>query len=113
MSKEPSKDEAVRGESDGAAAGEKEKSNSGSASEHLNLKVKSQDGSSVYFKVKKTTQLRKLMEAYCKRVGKESTEVRFLFDGQRIEGDQTPQELEMEDDDEIDAMVAQTGGGRR
>eukprot|EP00475_Leptophrys_vorax_P033703 TRINITY_DN5341_c0_g1_i1.p1 TRINITY_DN5341_c0_g1~~TRINITY_DN5341_c0_g1_i1.p1 ORF type:complete len:113 (-),score=42.97 TRINITY_DN5341_c0_g1_i1:182-520(-) len=107
MSKEAAKEPAET--DNGAAAGGNEKPAS-TSSEHLNLKVKSQDGSSVYFKVKKTTQLRKLMEAYCKRVGKETSEVRFLFDGQRIEGDQTPQELEMEDDDEIDAMVAQTGG---
>ena len=37
--------------------------------------------------------------------------VRFLFDGQRLSANQTPQELEMEDGDVIDVMVEQQGGG--
>jgi hypothetical protein len=37
-------------------------------SEHLNLKVKSQDGNQVFFKVKRTTQLSKVFSAYCKKV---------------------------------------------
>jgi small ubiquitin-related modifier len=78
--------------------------------DHINLKVKEQNGSTVYFKVKKSTQLRKLMEAYCKRQGKDISQVRFLFDGERIHEDQTPGDLQMEDEDEIDVMVAQTGG---
>jgi small ubiquitin-related modifier len=80
--------------------------------EHINLKVKAQDGSTVYFKVKKTTQLRKLMDAYCKRQGKDMAQVRFLFDGERILEDHTPADLQMEDEDEIDVMVAQTGGAQ-
>lgn len=36
-------------------------------SEQLNLKVKSQDGEEVFFKIKTTTQLKKLMDAYCQR----------------------------------------------
>jgi len=78
--------------------------------DHLNLKVKSQDGNEVYFKVKRTTQFSKVMSAYCKKVGAEQDSVRFLFDGTRIRPDQTPGDLEMEDEDEIDAMVTQTGG---
>lgn len=90
-------------------------------SEHLNLKVKSQDGNEVYFKVaafprgcivaprkygryvipllcgatqvKRTTQLKKLMEAYCARVGTQSNQVRFLFDGIRIKPEQTPEDV--------------------
>eukprot|EP01084_Bolivina_argentea_P105258 188435_1 len=78
--------------------------------EHLNLKVKAQDGTEVYFKVKKTTKLKKLMDAYCARVGKEPGSIRFLFDGDRIAPESTPLDLGMEDEDEIDAMVEQHGG---
>lgn len=39
------------------------------ASEHLNLKVKSQDGEEVFFKIKATTQFKKLMDAYVQRQG--------------------------------------------
>ena len=72
---------------------------------YLNLKVKAQDGTEVYFKVKKTTKLKKLMDAYCARVGKEAGSIRFLFDGDRIAPESTPSQLGMEDEDEIDAMV--------
>eukprot|EP00330_Aristerostoma_sp_ATCC50986_P008655 CAMPEP_0114586848 /NCGR_PEP_ID=MMETSP0125-20121206/9965_1 /TAXON_ID=485358 ORGANISM="Aristerostoma sp., Strain ATCC 50986" /NCGR_SAMPLE_ID=MMETSP0125 /ASSEMBLY_ACC=CAM_ASM_000245 /LENGTH=50 /DNA_ID=CAMNT_0001782483 /DNA_START=60 /DNA_END=212 /DNA_ORIENTATION=+ len=34
---------------------------------YLNLKVKSQDGEEVFFKIKKSTQFKKLMDAYCTR----------------------------------------------
>jgi small ubiquitin-related modifier len=80
------------------------------ASEHINLKVVSQDGSEVYFKIKKTTQLRKLMDAYCSRQAINPNSIRFLFDGQRVREDQTPKELGMEDNDVIDAVLQQTGG---
>jgi len=82
------------------------------SAEHLNLKVKNASGGEVYFKVKRTTQFRKLMEAYCSRVGAQPQHVRFLFDGDRIRPDQTPADLDMEDEDEIDAMVEQHGGNR-
>ena len=78
--------------------------------EHLSLKVKSQDGNEVFFKVKKTTTFSKVMNAYCKKVGADMESVRFLFDGQRLRPEQTPADLDMEDEDEIDAMVQQTGG---
>ena len=77
----------------------------------LNLKVVTQDGSEIFFKCKQTTPLRKLINAFCQRQGVNAASVRFLFDGQRINPMQTPQELEMEDGDVIDVMVEQQGGG--
>lgn len=79
--------------------------------EHLQLKVRSADGSEVYFKIRKRTKLEKLMNAYCHRLGQTSEAVRFLFDGERVKGDKTPHELGIEDGDVIDAMVQQVGGG--
>ena len=49
------------------------------------------------------------MNAFCNRQGVAPNSVRFLFDGQRINATQTPQELEMEDGDVIDVMVEQRG----
>ena len=77
-----------RKEDAGAASGEPKP-----AGEHLSLKVKSQDGNEVYFKVKKTTTFAKVMAAYCKKVGTEMEQVRFLFDGQRLKPDQTPADV--------------------
>merc|ERR1712071_743999 len=43
------------------------------ATGHVNLKVCGQDGSVVQFKIKKNTQLKKLMNAYCDRQVSTST----------------------------------------
>lgn len=56
-------------------------------SEHLNIKV-TDNNNEVFFKIKRTTQLGKLMNAFCDRQGKNISSVRFLFDGQRV----TPQD---------------------
>ncbi|PIA17805.1 hypothetical protein COEREDRAFT_80151 [Coemansia reversa NRRL 1564] len=62
------------------------------------------------FKIKRSTKLAKLMQAYCARTGKSSGTVRFLVDGERINGDSTPDTLGLEDGDTIDAMTEQVGG---
>ncbi|KAL5721205.1 Small ubiquitin-related modifier 1 [Ranunculus cassubicifolius] len=67
---------------------EEKKPNDQSGVDHINLKFKGQDGNEVFFRIKRSTQLKKLMTTYCDR-----------------------QSLEMEDGDEIDAMVHQTGYG--
>jgi small ubiquitin-related modifier len=38
--------------------------------------------------------------------------VRFLFDGERLHENQTPKELNMENGDEIDVVIEQTGGSQ-
>nr|ULY68228.1 cyclic GMP AMP synthase 3 [synthetic construct] len=76
---------------------------------HINLKVS--DGSSeIFFKIKKTTPLRRLMEAFAKRQGKEMDSLTFLYDGIEIQADQTPEDLDMEDNDIIEAHREQIGG---
>lgn len=69
-----------------------------------------QDGNEVFFRIKRSTQLKKLMNAYCDRQSVDMNAIAFLFDGRRLRAEQTPDELEMEDGDEIDAMLHQTGG---
>ncbi|KAN0060071.1 SUMO protein smt3 [Thecaphora frezii] len=78
--------------------------------EQLNIKVKDVNGNEVFFKVKKNTRLHKLKLAYADKMGKPVNSVRFIFDGQRIGDDDTAETLGMEDSDEIDAMIEQTGG---
>ena len=80
------------------------------APQPVSLKVVNADGAEVYFKIKRHTQLKKLMDAYCKKQGIQRSQVRFLYDGATINEEKTPDDLEMEDDDVIDAMVEQTGG---
>ncbi|KAL9624895.1 MAG: hypothetical protein Q9160_000942 [Pyrenula sp. 1 TL-2023] len=77
--------------------------------EHLNIKVT--DGNNeVFFKIKKTTPLRKLMDAFCERQGKQANTVRFLFDGTRVRHDDTPDALDMADGDTLEVHQEQIGG---
>merc|ERR1712017_31927 len=80
------------------------------AAAHIQLKVKDQQGSEVQFKIKKSTPLRKLMDAYCNRLGLQAQQVRFMVDGERIGPDDTAEKLGLEDEDLIDVAMEQTGG---
>ena len=55
-----------------------------------------QDGSVVHFKIKRNTQLKKLMQAYCDRQGFQMNSIRFMFDGNHIGPDTTPSEVSTE-----------------
>ena len=57
--------------------------------EHLNIKV-TDNNNEVFFKIKRTTQLKKLMDAFCERQGKAASSVRFLFDGSRVQPTDSP-----------------------
>ncbi|MBA0668351.1 hypothetical protein Goklo_001272, partial [Gossypium klotzschianum] len=59
---------------------------------HINLKVKGQDGNEVFFRIKRSTQLKKLMNAYCDRQSVDFNSIAFLFDGRRLRVEQTPDE---------------------
>jgi len=61
----------------------------GNASEHLNIKV-TDNNNEVFFKIKRTTALKKLMDAFCERQGKAANSVRFLFDGSRVQPTDSP-----------------------
>ncbi|KAI3729178.1 hypothetical protein L6452_17829 [Arctium lappa] len=54
---------------------------------HINLKVKGQDDNEVIFRIKRSTQLKKLMNAYCDRQSVELNSIAFLFDGRRLRGE--------------------------
>ena len=76
---------------------------------HINLKV-SDSSAEIYFKIKRSTPMKKLMDAFCKRQGKLMESMRFLIDGNRINETDTPDSLDLEDGDTIEAHRAQTGG---
>jgi hypothetical protein len=79
-------------------------------SEHLNVKV-TDSNNEVFFKIKRTTPLKKLMDAFCERQGKSPQSVRFLFDGTRVNSDDDPESLGMEDGDTLEVHQEQIGGG--
>lgn len=62
------------------------------------------------FKIKKSTKMSKVFKAYASRKGVEEESLRFLLDGERISETDTPKMLELEDEDQIDCVLAQVGG---
>ena len=82
-------------------------------SEYIKLKVVGQDSNEIHFRVKMTTQMGKLKKSYSERVvifstncmfialglklvffqGVPVTSLRFLFDGRRINDDETPKQV--------------------
>merc|ERR1711899_596260 len=79
--------------------------------EYIKLKVVGQDSNEIHFRVKMSTNMGKLKKSYAERVGVPVSSLRFLFDGRRINDDETPKALEMEQDDVIEVYQEQTGGG--
>ena len=54
----------------------------------------------------------KIFKAYCQQKGiGQLDSVKFLFDGERIKPEDTPKMLEMNDGDQIDAVLDTVGGG--
>jgi small ubiquitin-related modifier len=47
----------------------------------------------VFFRIKRSTQLKKLMNAYCDRQSVDMNAIAFLFDGRRLRAEQTPDEV--------------------
>ncbi|GKC31743.1 small ubiquitin-related modifier 1-like protein [Tanacetum coccineum] len=68
----------------------------------------SKDGNEDFFRIERSTQLKKLVSAYCDRKSVEINSIAFLFDGRHLRGEHTLDELEMEEGDVIDAMLHQT-----
>ena len=79
----------MSGSDENGSPGVPEKPEGGAASDHLNIKV-TDNNNEVFFKIKRTTALKKLMDAFCERQGKAPSSVRFLFDGSRVLGTDSP-----------------------
>lgn len=72
-----------------------ERNEAPAAAEHLNIKV-TDNNNEVFFKIKRSTKLEKLMNAFCERQGKSIQSVRFLFEGQRVQPTDTPDTVRIE-----------------
>jgi len=95
------------GDAEGAAGGD------AANTEYIKLKVVGQDSNEVHFRVKQTTLMAKLKRSYADRIGAPVTSLRFLFDGRRVNDDDSPKSLDMENEDVIEVYQEQTGGARR
>lgn len=52
----------------------------------------------------------KVMKTYAGRKGVDVSTLRFLVDGDRVQPDDTPESLDLDDQDQIDCMLEQSGG---
>ncbi|OBT75270.1 hypothetical protein VF21_05650 [Pseudogymnoascus sp. 05NY08] len=93
----------------GSPGGAPSKPEEAQQTEHLNIKV-TDNNNEVFFKIKRTTQLKKLMDAFCERQGKAPSSVRFLFDGSRVQATDSPDTLDMQDGDTLEVHQEQIGG---
>ena len=78
--------------------------------ENINLSVECPSGAPLQFRIKKTTPLRKLMDAYCKKLGLSRLAVRFMFHGGRLQEYDVPKNVGLVDGDEIEVAQLQEGG---
>ncbi|CAM9689934.1 unnamed protein product [Chrysoparadoxa australica] len=76
----------------------------------ITVRVRDQTGEETFFKVKKVTRMEKVFATYASRKGVSKEALRFLLDGDRINPEQTPDELGLEDQDMIDCVLEQVGG---
>ena len=75
----------------------------------LIISIRTSCGEETPFKVKTTTKLEKVFNAFATRKGVAATDLRFLFSGVRVRGDQTPADIGMADGDQLDCMLVQQG----
>jgi small ubiquitin-related modifier len=54
--------------------------------------------------------MRKVFSKYAERKGLDPSTLRFMFEGDPLNGDETPESLEMEDDCVVDVFAEQVGG---
>lgn len=109
MSEETEPTEQIHPKTEVAGDGSVGASQDDKGEEMLNLKV-TDNQTDISFKVKMKTPLKRVIDAFCKRAGKDKNSLRFLFDGERIQEQDTPASMGMEDGDCIEALNQQTGG---
>ncbi|KAJ4907240.1 Small ubiquitin-related modifier 5 [Raphanus sativus] len=83
-----------------------------SSQKKIMIKVKSQqDGGEDLYKIGENAPLKKLMTAYCVKKNLDLSTVRFIFKKKGLKPRHTPSQLKMENNDIIDTVTEQGGGG--
>jgi len=77
--------------------------------EGITIIIKDQNGEETMFRIKRGTKLGKVFHLFAQRKGIEYGQLFFLLDGERISETETPSSLELEDEDQIDAILRQCG----
>lgn len=78
--------------------------------EKITLKLIDQDGTTLEFRVRRSVCFRKILDTFAQNVGKDASELRLLFNGKVLSLSQSPYDLALDDNDEIEVVASQTGG---
>lgn len=71
----------------------------------LDIRIKDGTGEEITFRVNPTVYMGKMFLAFCQRIGTSRATIRFLLDGERVDDFQTPYNLQLEDNVQIDAVL--------
>ncbi|ORY62855.1 hypothetical protein BCR35DRAFT_308891 [Leucosporidium creatinivorum] len=83
------------------------------AGKKINLVIRHATGEEdIQIKCKITTPFQKIYGAVAKQKGITTGSFGLLFDGEKLNPEATPKMLEMEEEEQLDFVVAQIGGGR-
>ncbi|SJL11500.1 uncharacterized protein ARMOST_14904 [Armillaria ostoyae] len=78
----------------------------------ININIQTDDGTKITVLVRRDTKFSKVFQAAEKNSGKSQARTfKFTYEGKRIQKEETPAEVDMEDGDTIDAHLGQVGGG--
>lgn len=77
---------------------------------HITLQFTSQERDTVPIKVKRSTPFEKMFVAYRSRFHLAEQDIRFVVNGTRVKPFHTPQEHELADGDEVEAILEMVGG---
>ena len=72
--------------------------------------VDPQGSEEILFKIKRSAKMRRLFNAYCERMGYDPDSMRFFYQGERINENDTPDSLVLKDGAKIDAFIKQVAG---
>eukprot|EP00956_Cyclotella_meneghiniana_P017513 scaffold28630_cov49-Cyclotella_meneghiniana.AAC.2 len=75
----------------------------------IHIRIKDQSGEEIFFKVKRWMRMGKIFKVYCERKGVCNESLRFLLDGDEVPEYLSLYALELEDQDQIDAIFSQIG----
>jgi hypothetical protein len=75
----------------------------------VTIQLKVQSGELTLFQVRRSTRFVIIMHAYAARKGVHADQLRFWLEGDLISPSDTPAGLSLEDEDQVDVMLAQCG----
>ncbi|GMF15092.1 unnamed protein product [Phytophthora lilii] len=76
----------------------------------INFCIQDQSGEQTFFKMKRHSTMDKSFSSYAQRKGVAASSLRFLLDGERVFGNETPDTLKLKDQATVHCTLEQVGG---